>query len=141
VDDSLLVRALQGSHHGEQQLDGAHRGQALAAQQLLERLTLEVLQHHEGPVSALAHLMDDDDVLVAAQRGGARLEDEAPGELGILGVEELDGHAAAQPGVAGQVDRAHASPAQLPDELVVLDEAARRQRGLLELERGGIALS
>jgi hypothetical protein len=66
----------------------------------------------------LTHVVDGDDVLVTAVRQGLRLAQEAsPGPVPVAR-HELDGHAAAELDVAGEIDHAHTAAANLADELV-----------------------
>jgi hypothetical protein len=133
VDDALLVGDDERLDHRHHQLDDAGRGQALAAgHQLGERRAREELEHHVRLLRDLADLVDDDDVLVAAARGGAGLDDEALGQLGVVRLQDLDRDLAAELGVAGQVHRAHAARADLADDLVLVDLRA----GARHLARG-----
>src|SRR6185436_17572838 len=91
-------------------------------QELVERHALQVLEHHVGIAVLLADLVNDDDVLVAAPRGGAGLEDKPRTELGlVVTVEELDRDLAAELGVARGVHRAHATAPELANDLVLSD--------------------
>jgi hypothetical protein len=129
VDDAELVRGDERAHDRDDQLDRAADRELLAAlDQLLQRLALQVLEHHEGRLPVLADLVDDDDVLVAAARGRARLDEEALRQLGLRGRQELDRDAATELGVAREVDHAHAALAELADQLVLRDAHARTRR-------------
>ncbi len=133
MDDPTLVRIRQRAHHGQHQLHGATRrhrrvlagGRRVLAQPLPQRLALEVLEHHVRLAVLLTDLVDDDDVLVHAVRGGARLAQEALGQPGSGRAQPLDRDQPSEAQVAGQVHLAHATSAQGPDELVLAEPRAR----------------
>jgi len=124
VDDALLMGARQGSDHGHDHLHGPGKWQPLAADGLVQGLALQELQNHEWAAVEFADLMDDDDVLVTAARSGPCLKEEALDDLGVLGLQELDGRSAAKPGVPGQKDGAHTASAKLANDLVLVDARA-----------------
>ena len=72
----------------------------------------------------LVDLVDDDDVLVVAVRGRARLDEEAIGDVARRVEQELDRDAAAELGVARGEHHAHAAAAELADQLVLVDATA-----------------
>ena len=129
VDDALSVSADQRSHHRHDELHGATRAQRpTARQQRRQRVAFEVLEDHVVPPVGLLGLVNDDDVLVAAQGRGPRLGDVPAACLRVGGVEELDGHSSAELGVSRQEDLAHASLAEGANELVATDAVTRHQR-------------
>jgi hypothetical protein len=72
----------------------------------------------------LVHLVNDDDVLVRAARGRPGLDQEAGGELGRVGGQELERHLAAELEIARDHHPGHAAAAELADDLVVLQPRA-----------------
>ena len=88
-----------------------------------------------APVLQRAHVEDTRDVLVRrADRGGARLAEEAGAGVGVrggLGKEELDGDAALQDVIRGRHDDAHAPRAEdaLDAVLAREDVAGNRDAG------------
>ena len=146
VDDAALVRADEGAYDGDDQLDGAVFreggggclgalgrvlvGVSLAlAEEVVEGFALEVFEDHVGGAEVLAELVDDDDVFVGHLRGGEGLEKEAGDGSAAVAADEFDGDEAAQAGVAGEEDGAHAAAAKGADDFVVLDGGARGDRG------------
>ena len=79
------------------------------------------LHHDVGPHGVLAVVEDRDHVGVVQLRGGLRLALE-PGEeadvAAVLAAQHLDGHVAAELGVAGAVDGGHAALADQLREVV-----------------------
>ena len=127
-NDVEVVRARERAHDWHDQLDRA-RGCELAPFDVFgERLTAQIFEHHERLGVPLADVVDDDDVLVTAPRGGARLEDESRVEVRLVALQELDRDAAAELGVARQVHGAHAAATELADQLVGADSRARRRQ-------------
>src|SRR5205085_3823847 len=116
-------------------LDG-HR--AVAFQQLAHGRAFDQLHDQEGRVAggdAVIH--DVDGVRVADQAGGARLALEAFGDLrvgGELRAQDFDGDLFADADVAGAIDVAHATGAELPFDLVLVgeDRADQRVGGLID---------
>src|SRR3990170_1023871 len=97
----------------------------------LHRAALDELHHHEEAVLGLVHLVDlgDRGVVDLARRLG--LVEEALLAVGIprqLGGQDLERHRPSEPGVARAVDDAHAAPAELLLDLVVLDRPADHPR-------------
>src|SRR6185295_2631406 len=88
-----------------------------------QRLARQVL-HREVrlAVGGLAEVEDLDDVLVPDEVDGARLVEEAGHDVGVArerDVQQLDGDAAADDRVLGEVDDPHPPLADLLDNLVV----------------------
>ena len=83
-------------------------------QPLRERLPLEVLHHQEVDAVLCANVVEHADVWVIERRDRARLLLEPAPALGIRGGalrQHLDGNGAAQAGVDGPVNLAHAARA------------------------------
>ena len=75
----------------------------------------------------LADVVDGADVGVVERGGGARLAAEARQRGGVAGHlfgQELERDLAAEPGVDGAVDDAHAAAAELVEDSIVGDRAA-----------------
>ena len=104
----------------------ARPGRQLApARGLPEVRALEVLEHHVRRPLVLVRLVDDDDVLVLAARGGARLAQEVAGQRRRAGQQHLDRHPPAEAHVAREIDDPHAAAAELANDLVLPDRALR----------------
>jgi hypothetical protein len=125
----------------------------VALQRVREVLALEVLHHQIGlTLRGIAEVGDVDDVIVADQRGRARLPEEAlhVGRVAaVIGAQDLDRDLLADDHVRRQVHRAHAALADQAQQLVALAQqradqrlglvprvlAARRQQGLARARR------
>ena len=66
-------------------------------------LGLQVFQDHSGVSLMLASVVDDNDSVVAATGGDARLGNQSLGEMRALRVPQLDGHQSSEPGGARAV--------------------------------------
>ncbi len=121
VDDVLAVRGDERAHDGHQDVERLLdrepaallevAAQADAVEQLLDDVV--------GGVAPLPDLEHADDVGVLDARGGARLAAEAPHHVGVpgdVGVQHLERHAAADPGVLRLEDGAHRALPDLPDQ-------------------------
>ena len=113
MHDAEFVGLLQGADHRDHELNRPLGRYRFAVHRFAKRHPLQVLEHHERAALVLVDVVNDDDVLVMASRGGARLYQEALGQAGDFAAHELDGHAAAQAQVAGQIDHAHTTPSEL----------------------------
>ena len=111
VDDVAIVRRLERAGDLDRVGDRLVDGQpAHAADAVLERLALDVLEDDVGAAVLLTGVDDADDVRVRELRDGAGLATEAlelVGVRGDLAVHELDRDAALQHGVEGPIDRRH----------------------------------
>ena len=115
-----------GARQGAGDLDGvAECGlwrQAFAPDELIERLSLEVLHDDEAHAFGAVHIVDGDDARVIEGRGGPGFLREAALALRIgdpIGGQNFNGDVAIEAGVAGLVDRTHAAFAELLDDLKV----------------------
>ena len=124
MDDPRVVGGLNGPGQRDQQLGGLPAGLGRAVQAIGQRSPLEELERDERQVVDLADLVDLDDVGMAELGDGLGLDAE-PGEVvgpGLLpAADHLHRDHAVQPGLAGQVDHAHAPLAELLQELVAGD--------------------
>ena len=135
VDDALLVRAIERAAHLVDDPDRLLESEAVGVvQALVERLADQHL-HDDVGAAVLRHpvVEDLDGVLRLDGRGGPRLVVEScPRVLavGVLGLDELDGHARPERRVATLPDRAHApTPYELDQLILARDEAGRRKIG------------
>ena len=96
-----------------------------------QRLPLDQLHDEEGLALVLVHVVHGTDVGVVQGGGGTGFALEPLQALRVLGIllgQELEGHAAAEPGVLGLVDDPHAAASQLLQRAVVGDGLADRDR-------------
>ena len=102
-----------------------HRQAAEAADAVLQRLALDVLEDDVRRVVVLAGVDDGDDVRVVELRDGPRLAPEALELVGVrrdLAVHQLDRDLALEHGVEGAIDRRHPARADLGVEPVAAVE-------------------
>jgi hypothetical protein len=131
VHDQLAVREFHGvAHLVEESQALVHRDLERRAV-LVDRTALHELHYDVGrPVLVDPGIVQAGDVRVLERGEDPLLEEEARPELPREhpGADELDGHAAIEAVVVplGQIDRPHASPADLPEEPVGADPAPRR---------------
>ena len=88
----------------------------LAADALLQALSLQLLHDDEGMPVVIFDFVDGADAGMVQQGRGAGLALEALHGLGVAGEvvgEKFDGDVAAQPGVFRLIDHAHPAAAQL----------------------------
>ncbi len=130
VDDAAVVRGAQRAGDLDRVGDRlGDRQAAQAADALLERLALDVLEHDVGRrvavVALLAGVDDLDDVRVVELGHGAGLAAEAlqlVGVAGRLAMHQLDRDRPLEHGVERPVDRRHAAGADLGVEAVAIRE-------------------
>ena len=124
VEDAPLVGAVEARERVDGDRDGALDGErTVHGDDLRERAPAQVLHDHVGPAAFIAEVDDIDDVRVADAGRGARLALEALDGRFVLrdrGVQQLDGHEAAQALVGGLVDRAHPAVAEHAHQLVAI---------------------
>ena len=99
-----------------------------------QRLAFQQLHGNEGAPVVFINVVDGADVRVIQRRGGPRFALEPLEGLTVLGKvlrQELERYQAAELGVLGLVDDAHASPAQLLENAIVGDRlAGHKGKGL-----------
>ena len=135
---ALALRGLEARHAGPAQGEehqsergSDHRDEALLPDRELrgddaERIPLDVLHGDIDFALDLANLVDFAYMLVIHPRLGSGLGDEAPGELGIaIAANELEGHVATKPQIAGMEHPPHAP---LAEEFHVLIPVPGRDR-------------
>ena len=92
----------------------------------VEGVALDVLHRDERLAGVLAGVVDADDVGVGQLAGDADFPLEPLARVHVVAeAEQLDGDVAADDGVAGEVDDAHAASAQAANDLVALDRLWR----------------
>ena len=124
MDDAGGVGDLQGVGHLDGVLQHLRNAQAALGNQIDQRFALHVLHHHEFGVAFRNDVVNGDDVGVVQRGGGLRFLDEAAAALGIARAgagENFDGDKPVEAGVLGLPDFAHASGAELFQELIVVD--------------------
>ncbi len=132
MDDPVAVREAQRREDLPRVLDGdRNRRRPAGDDQLLQRAAVEVLHGDVVRPLRLAAVVDRDDVRMRQRRCVLRLAAEALDELVVVRVavvEDLDGDAAAQLLVLGEVDVGHAAGAELPHDLVATVEERADER-------------
>ena len=106
---------VEGTRHLGQRCRQLRRVQTPAPEPLLQVAPLDVAHGDEQDVARPAGLVDRDDVRVVDRRGQLRLAQEPVAERFIAGEalgEQLESDPPLEPEVLGQVDDAHAAPAQ-----------------------------
>jgi hypothetical protein len=134
VDDALPMGGTQPVGDLDRDLKEDLRGQRTAGDALLERLALQSFHAQEGLALMVADVVDGADVRMVERRGGARLALEAlPGVRLVESIsgQELERNEPTEPRVLGFVDLAHASGANLRDDLVVQDGLADHRSALI----------
>src|SRR5690606_2064054 len=128
VDDPLGVRGGERAADLDRVGDGLlDRQPPAAADALLQRLALDVLEDDVGVAVVLAGVDDGDDVRVREAGGGAGLAPEALELVRLrrdVAVEQLDRHPPLQRLVEGPVDGGHATRAHL-----LLEAEASAEKG------------
>ena len=115
------------------ELDDARGRQTLLAAELAQRLAADELGDHEGRAVLRADVEHGQDIGMAQCGSRTRLALKA-GEsirvVGDVGRQDLDGHVAAEPGVARPVHDAHAARAERRDDVIRAEAAANERLGL-----------
>ena len=122
VDDAAAVRALDGGEQLQTDADGFVPAQAIVpADEVFERLALDVLHDDVvGPVG-LAPIVDADEVRLVEAGRGLGLPAEALDEGGVVQQslkEDLDGDAPSEGEILAQVHVGHAAAAELAQHAV-----------------------
>ena len=132
VDDVTGMRHPEGASDLDRVRDRLGRGQAAgAADPLLERLALDVLEHDVRPAVVLSVVDHPDDVRMRQLRHRPRLPAEALELVGVggdLAVHQLDRDLALQRLVGGPVDRRHPACPDPGLESVAAVERGAEQR-------------
>ena len=128
VDDRLVVRRGEPVRHLQRVVHGLARGDRARPQALAQRLALEQLGDEVGSALVVPHVVDDEDVRVVEEPGGAGLVLEAVAARRVGGDarrQHLDRHRAPEARIAGAVHLAHPPGPQAPEDLVRPDVIAR----------------
>ena len=135
VDDVAAVGRADARAHAAHQCDGAPRlHPALSPQEVAQRLAADEFHDDVGEprgAARLAIVVYGHDVRVVELRGGARLPAEALDERLVINeprVQDFDRHLVADEHAACEIDRAHATRAELRDDLVLAVEHATGER-------------
>ena len=121
VDDPLLVGCGQPLGHLHGEVDGLAGGKSAIFESCAQRLAFEELHDGVGSFTLSPEVVDGEDVRVGELGDRARLALEAGERLGIVGQiggEDLDGHVAVELGIPCAVDLAHATGAEVRENLV-----------------------
>ena len=106
---------VQGARHLRDDADRIRRIQTAALQALLEVTPLDIAHGDEENVLGRPGLVDRDDVRMVDRRGQLRLAQEPVTERLVPGEahsQQLESDPPLQPQILGQIDDAHATPAQ-----------------------------
>ena len=126
VDDAVAMRVAKPGEDLARVRDGDGNGAGSpAANELLERPALDVLHHDEVRAVRLPPVEDRDDVRVGEAGRMRCLAAEALDELLVVRValvQDLDGHAATQLLILGEVHVGHAAAPELPRDPVSTGE-------------------
>jgi hypothetical protein len=115
MHEAARVGRIQGARHLRENVCRVPRVQTAALQTLFQVPPLDVTHGDEEEVLARPGLVDRDDVGVVDRGGQLRLAQEAVTErciLGEAGSQELQRNLPLEPQILGQVDDAHAAPAE-----------------------------
>jgi hypothetical protein len=122
MDDATGVGRGEGVGDLNAEVEDFFNRERLALNAVLERLAFEQLHGDEGATVVLVNIVDGADVRVIEGRGGAGFAAEALDGLEMRGKfvgKEFQGDAAAEAGVLGTVNNAHAATAQTFEDAVV----------------------
>jgi hypothetical protein len=128
VDHAHAVRILQSRAQLIHDLELAHHRQdGTPLEERGERLALDVLHGDERLAVLVAELEDRDDVAVLQLAGRPRLARKAFAGLAVVQLlaQELDRDVAADSGIAGAIERAHAPMADSFEDLVAADRVGQ----------------
>ena len=115
MHEAARVGAVQRARHLGNDADRVGRVQTAASQALFQVAPLDVAHRDEEEVLGRPGLVDRDDVRMVDRRGQLRLAQEWASERLVLGEpprQQLERDLPLEPQVLGQVDDAHAAPAQ-----------------------------
>ena len=115
MHETARVGRIQGARNLCEDADRVRRVQTTALQALFQVASLDVAHGDEEDVLGRPGLVDRHDVRVVDRRGQLRLAQEAVTErlvLGEPGSQQLQRDTPLEPQILGQVDDAHAAPAQ-----------------------------
>ncbi len=115
MHEAARMGGIQGARQLGEDADRVRRVQTAALEALIQVTPLDVAHGDEEEVFGRPSLVDRDDVRMVDRRGQLRLAEEAVTErfvLGEAGGQQLERNSPLEPQILGQVDDAHAAPAQ-----------------------------
>ena len=132
VDDTLFVGGIEGIGKLHAHFDGAVDGQCAGGQNFVERIPDKELHGDEGAAVMFFDSVDGANSGMVESGSGARFAQEAFECRRVALIffrNELEGHAAAELGVLGFVDHAHAAGAELTQNPVMGDGLVNHEQG------------
>ena len=137
VNNALAVRGLQSFGDFDGEREQAFDVHGTAGDAMLQGYAVQKFHGNERLLAVLADFVDGADVGMIESRGGACLAAEALQRLRVarhfVG-QEFEGDEAAEVGVFGLVDDAHAAAAELVDDAVVRDGLADHSLSVIREE-------
>ncbi len=130
MNDTAGVGRLQGQGDLPADIQRSRHGERASGQDVVERVAGDQLHDEVEAAVDLLQPVDGGDVGMVERRQQPGLALEAGQGVGVEVValaDDLDGHLAAQPAVAGAVDLAHAAAAQFLQYLVATARVVGRQ--------------
>ena len=124
VDDARAVRPGQAFGDLKPDLHGPHEVELALRDELADRPAVDVFHGDKSDPVGFVDVVDRGDRRMIDGRGRPGLEDEPLPPFGVgdeVGLDDLEGDRALQPGVEGAVDFSHAAPAQERVDPVVLE--------------------
>ncbi len=128
VDDPHLVRVAEAGAQLEDQFEAANQAQRRsAADDLAERLAIDVLHRDERLSLVLADIVDGDDVGMGQTRRGAGFPGEPLLDLVVEDRQDLERNGPIEDRIAGQIQQPHAALAQAIKDFVPADSLRQRR--------------
>jgi len=124
MDDAFLVSGTEGIGELNADIDGARNGEFALREDLVEGQAFEELHGDEGDAFMLFDGVDGADSGMIEGGGGTGFAEEAFEGLSVatcLFREEFEGHVAAELGILGFIDHAHAPTANFAEDFVMSD--------------------
>src|SRR5215469_931383 len=121
VDDCRAMGSIQGVSTLSPQFEQALHVERTPANQMFERLTLEIFHDQKGSAVGFGNLEQHADIGVVQCGCGASLTTKASQRTRIVGNlfgQELDGYKSAKPGIFCLENNTHPTPAQFFDDAV-----------------------
>ena len=131
VDDALRMGGIESVGDFDGIGEELIEFEGAAGDDVLERGAIEKFHGDEGFAGVFADVVDGADVGMVQRGGGAGFAFEAFQRLGVVGDvfrEEFEGDEAAQAGIFGFVDYAHATAAEFFDDAIVRNGLAGQRR-------------
>ncbi len=124
MDDAFFVGGVEGVGELNAHVDRARNWEGAQGDQFVEGLPFEQLHGDEGAAIVFFDGVNGANAGMIERGGGAGFAQETFERLGLAARvfwQEFEGHAAAELGVLGFIDDAHASAAELAEDFVVGD--------------------